>query len=185
VPPDARRLFFALWPPDAFRAQILQRTGAIARASGGRLIPAENFHVTVLFLGDVLRSRIELVQSAADAAAAEGFELWLDQIESWPGSKVACLTSPATPAPLSVLVRQLRFNLLEHQIKPPAQELRPHLTLVRKLPRLRPAVPIAPMRWEVEDFVLVDSQVSSAGSTYTVIGRWPVHSTTRGHDVGA
>lgn len=171
---NIRRLFFALWPSDALRTQIHQKTHALARATRRRVIPPENFHVTVLFLGEVLRSRVEIVRDAgARASATAGsFELWLDQIEYWPGSKVACLTAPVTPPALAALAEQLRFNLLEHQIKPHPQVLRPHLTLVRKLPRLRAAVAMPPVRWTVEEFVLVDSEVSRAGSAYTVIGRW-------------
>jgi RNA 2',3'-cyclic 3'-phosphodiesterase len=173
---NIRRLFFALWPSDALRAQIRQKTHALAQATRGRVIPPENFHVTILFLGEVLLSRVEVILTAGAQASttADAFDLWLDQIECWPGSKVACLTAPVMPPALAALAGQLRFNLLEHQIKPHPQELRPHLTLARKVPRLRPPVAVPPARWSVEDFVLIDSRVSRFGSTYTVIGRWPL-----------
>lgn len=171
---EVRRLFFALWPTDAVRAQIRDRAQPIAAASRGRLVPPANLHATVLFLGEVLETRVEAVlRSGAEVSGTIGtFELWLDQIESWPGSKVLCLTAAATPPALLSLADRLRISLLAQQFKLQRQVLRPHVTLVRHLPRLRPAVSAPLVRWCVDDFVLVDSQVSRAGSTYTVIGRW-------------
>src|SRR5690606_29746364 len=88
-----RRLFLALWPTEEFRAQIEASTLAISRASGGRLIPPRNYHVTLLFLGDVPADSVVAVQEAsARLAGSPAFELHFDCIEAW-GRKLLCLTS--------------------------------------------------------------------------------------------
>jgi len=53
VSPATRRLFFALWPDEATREQLAHITRKAVRGSGGRPIPVENLHSTLVFLGSV------------------------------------------------------------------------------------------------------------------------------------
>ena len=173
-PRDRRRLFFSLWPSDACRAQLESATSAIAHASGGRIIPPRNFHVTLLFLGEVLASRIDAVQQLAGAiTGVPRFDLRFDRVEAWPGSNVLCLTTSETPSTVIELADQLRYCLRGEQFRWGEQEFRPHVTLVRDLPRLRATESIEPLCWNVNEFVLVESRPGN-GSTYSVIGRWPL-----------
>jgi hypothetical protein len=50
-----RRMFFALWPEPPLQAAMAAAGGAVARNRnlGGRDIPPERLHLTLLFLGDV------------------------------------------------------------------------------------------------------------------------------------
>lgn len=174
--PAARlpRLFFALWPPDDLREQLMRDTQERVRDSGGRIIPARNFHVTVLFVGEVLQPRVKAVIAAGAATSSPAFTLTLDHIDAWPGSNVLVLTGADAPTALGTLVEGLRFNLLNNQIKLQRAIYRPHITLARKLPRIRPLEKIEPVEWRVKEFVLVDSTVTRGGSQYQVLGRWPL-----------
>src|SRR5687768_14899043 len=108
---DSRRLFFSLWPSDEFRAQVEAAAGEAARRSGGRIIPPRNFHVTLLFLGEVLRSNCAAVQQAAAALDdVAAFGLRFDRLEAWPGSKVLCLTPSAIPSALARLAKELQIR---------------------------------------------------------------------------
>lgn len=171
---NVRRLFFALWPADAVRAEIHSKTQPFV--TGGRVVPPANFHITVLFLGEVAQPRVEAVERAGAQASAvvEGFELRLDRIEAWPRSKVLCLTATVTPPALNALDEQLRFNLLEPRDARHQHPLRPHVTLVRDFGRRPPAAAMSPVHWRVDDLALVESRLGRGGSTYTVIGRWPL-----------
>lgn len=170
--PDSRRLFFALWPPDDLRRRIHDFTRAAARESGGRPIPARNFHVTVLFLGQVLLPRVEAVKEAGAAVTAAAFDISLDQIESWPGSNVLCLAGSRTPPALNELADQLLFNLLAREFKLRKQVFRPHVTLARDLPSIRSTDSIDGFHWHVDELALIDSQLLPGGSRYSVLGRW-------------
>ena len=172
---DRRRLFFALWPSDELRDQIVSATRVIARDSGGRVIPAENLHVTLLFLGQVATSRLQSVQQAGDACARfSPFELSFDRTESWGRANLLCLTTSSVPAAATQLEHELRRALDGALGDASTHEFRPHITLARDLPRRRPAEPVAPLRMNVNDFVLVDSRPGPSGSLYTVIARWPL-----------
>lgn len=76
-PPDARRLFVALFPPEPVAQSA---AGAVDELLGGqrglRLVPWSELHLTLCFLGAVEASRIEPLQcelerALAGAAAAE------------------------------------------------------------------------------------------------------------------
>ena len=52
------------------------------------------------------------------------------------------------------------------------RDFTPHITLMRKLPRLVPPEKIQPVLWRASDFALVESRPGSHGSAYTVVERW-------------
>lgn len=169
-----RRLFFALWPSDEFRSDVEAATHSIAQASRGRLIPPRNFHVTLLFLGDVSPVDFEAVQRAgAQLAGSPGFELVFDGIETL-GRSVLCLTTSAPPAAAIALAEQLRGSLPPYMQRPDARGFHPHITLARDLPRGQRRQPIQSLRMKVNDFVLVESVRDAGGSHYSVLTRWPL-----------
>jgi 2'-5' RNA ligase len=172
---NGRRLFFALWPSDEFRGEIVSATQAIARNSGGRVIPPENLHVTLLFLGQVSESRFAAVQQAGDACANEpAFELSFDRAEVWGRANLLCLTTSATPAEATALAEKIRHSLREETLGTSEHEFRPHITLARDLPRRRHPEPINSLRTKVNEFVLVESRPGPSGSQYSVLARWPL-----------
>lgn len=174
VAKEARRLFFALWPSAESCAEIEAATAAVVRERGGRIIPSRNFHVTLLFLGDVLPSRLAAVQLAgAMAADTPPFQLNFDRIEAW-GRKVLCLTASACPAAAIQLAEKLRDGLGDEAPQASEHEFRPHLTLARDLPRARRPEPIKTLSLEAREFVLAESQRGADGSHYSVVARWPL-----------
>ena len=169
-----QRLFFALWPTDEFRAEIQTSTQAIAEASGGRLIPPRNYHVTLLFLGDVpVESVAAVQQAAAQLAGSPAFELNFDGIEAWQ-RKVLCLTTSTPPAAAIELSARLRSNLGSHLPRHDEHEFRPHVTLARDLPRAQRARKVKALCQKVVDFSLVESVRDASGSHYSVLARWPL-----------
>lgn len=170
-----RRLFFALWPTDEFREAIQASALASAQASGGRLIPPRNYHVTLLFLGDVpVENVVAVQQAAASLAGGPAFELNFDNIEAW-GRKILCLTTSTAPAAAIDLAARLRSSLNSHVRRQEEHEFRPHITLARGLPRGRRAQKIDTLCQEVRDFALVESVRDATGSQYSVLARWPLH----------
>lgn len=178
---SGRRLFFALWPTDEFRSALVSATQQLARDSGGRVIPPENLHVTLLFLGQVPNARFDTVQQAADACAhASAFELSFDRAEVWGRANLLCLTTSTTPPEAAALAEKLRHSLRDEVADfnkssgMGEHEFRPHITLARDLPRRRRAEPAQPLLMKVNDFVLVESRPGAGGSQYSVLRRWPL-----------
>lgn len=176
---SSQRLFFALWPSDEFRAEIEATTLPLARASGGRLIPPPNFHVTLLFLGEIPVERLPAVQQAGAAlAGSPAFRLEFDTLESW-GRKVLCLTSSTPPAAAIDLADRLRASLRSQIKQLDERPYNPHITLARELPSSRPIqkIPVhikQGLCQKVNDYVLVESVRDAGGSHYAVLERWPL-----------
>lgn len=167
-----RRLFFALWPDDALRQQIERNTCQAMKEAGGRRIPARNFHVTLVFIGEVPQQQVAAAMAAAGEVHAQPFTLTLDRLESWTDADVLVYSGEQAPPALGELVDRLRISLLRHQFKLQRQTFKPHITLMRRLPRRLPKRPLPALQWPVSDYALVESTAGPDGSIYTVIGRW-------------
>ena len=170
-----RRLFFALWPPDAVRERLAAEVQS--RAALGRAIPARNLHVTVVFLGAVPQERLPLVletaQSTQKLTFGGNFMLHLERVEFWRRSSLVCLIAEQAPPQLLAIVASLHAGLRERGFELREHEkFRPHVTLVRDVGRAPAAAAIAPVQWPVESFALVESQVGQRGSDYTVLEEW-------------
>ena len=92
-------MFFALWPTDAVRAQLV--AAAEPYASFGRAIAARNLHVTLVFLGAVAQERLAVVREAAQSMQKLTFDgmfsVHLDAVELWRRSGLICLTAGQAP----------------------------------------------------------------------------------------
>lgn len=170
-----RRLFFALWPTDAVRAQLA--AAANSHAALGRAIAARNLHVTVVFLGAVAAERVAGVREIAGSAqklTLDGkFLLHLDTVEFWRRSSLICLTAAHAPVQLLAIVERLRVGLRERGFELREHEtFRPHVTLVRDVGRGPADAGVASVQWPVDSFALVESKVGQRGSEYTVLEEW-------------
>jgi len=169
---NSRRLFFALWPDDRLRGQVMRTVRPIAALAPGRLRQPQQWHVTLVFLGAVPATRLPVVHEAAAAVWVEPFELTLDTVEYWGRAGVLCLTAQHTPPALERLVTALRGELGARGFIMEQRAYRPHLTLARHA-RPPPEFPVPdPLRWPVSEFVLVESTTGTQGSIYTVLADW-------------
>lgn len=173
------RLFFALWPDAALRAAIAASAGELAQThpNDGRRLRADRYHMTLQFLGDIFApQRAEVVARATQAAqrvASPAFDLVLDQAGGFPNARVWWLAPGDVPEGLRQLWDALGAALLHAGQKAKASPgFSPHLTIVRDVGARLPAAPIAPLRWHVDRFVLIDSQPPKP---YRLVGEWLLH----------
>jgi RNA 2',3'-cyclic 3'-phosphodiesterase len=173
------RLFFALWPTEALRDELVKTVEPLFERKRGRRIRADNFHITLAFLGAVQARKLPSIMEAASGIEGQPLELELEKIEAWPGSRVLCLT-PGRCASLNELVDGLRRNLAAHQVELDQKDFRPHVTVAREWRDRSVEGAIHPIKWSADEFVLVESESTREGSRYRIIGRWPL--ATRSQD---
>lgn len=175
TPPHPQlRLFFACWPTAALQQQLHTLGGGLRQQIGGRPTRPENIHLTLAFVGDVPAQQLPALQQLAAGITAAPFTLQLQQLGCWPQAGVGWLAPEQTPAPLLQLVQQLNRGLLQIGVRGEKRRYRPHLTLLRKATQNWHSTLEAPLRWQVEEFVLVVSTLDPHGPSYRIVGRWPL-----------
>jgi 2'-5' RNA ligase len=171
-PPLTRRLFYGFWPNETLRAEFAHATRKPVRACGGRHVPVENLHATVLFLGSVVESRIPELTSIAQRAVAQvqALDLVFDQIKFWEKPRVLVAPGHAVAeAHNSTLRRETARAGLDSDVKP----FHAHVTLARKVGRVTHELGMHPVAWRVSELALIDSRTDPAGSVYTVLESFP------------
>ncbi len=164
-----RRLFFALWPDDLVRARLARVARAIDQ---GRKMDAGNLHVTLHFLGNTPAETQACVERAAAGVRGRPFELVLSEVGHWPRPQVVWLGPRETPSAMLDLHTALVEAMRPCGFEPEGRAFHPHVTLARKVRRLRYARSVAPIAWRVADFCLVESRTTPAGARYQVLRRW-------------
>ena len=177
-PAPPHRLFLALWPDADVRAALAAATDDVVRAhpAEGRRLRPDRYHLTLQFLGDVPAERRDAIVAAASAAAAQvdsaAFDLVLDQAGGFASARVWWLGPASAPDGLRALWDAIGAALPRHGVKAKAPPgFSPHLTIARDVAAGLPATPVAPVRWRVDRFVLVDSRPPRP---YRILGEWPL-----------
>ncbi|HHH45361.1 MAG TPA: RNA 2',3'-cyclic phosphodiesterase [Gammaproteobacteria bacterium] len=165
-----RRLFFALWPDADVRKQL----AVAARQWTRRPVADANLHLTLQFLGGRTAAELACCREAAGTVQGEAFELQLDYLGGWTKPRVQWLGTSHIPPALLQLVEQLQAALLPCGIDAPTRRYVPHVTLSRKEKNPRVQAGLAPVCWQVEDFVLAESVSTEQGVRYDVLQRWPL-----------
>ncbi len=168
---EGRRLFFALWPDPAVRRALaaVQSAQDLRRA---RPTHVEDFHITLVFLGQVGDEALACVEGVAAGIAGSPFVLTLDRLDYWPRPKVLWCGPSMHPEPLAELVDNLQTGLRNCGFAPEDRPYVPHVTLARKA-RPSAQAPLAqPLRWAISEFVLAASEPGVPAPHYRVLSRW-------------
>jgi 2'-5' RNA ligase len=138
------RLFCALTLPDPVLDALVEWQARELSAAGERIVPRENLHATVAFLGnrpatDASAVAAELAEAAAGAGAIELHELRYRETRSVGMLVFDDLCGHAGRFALDVFERLERIGVYERERRP----WLPHVTVIRfrRPPRLRPALP--------------------------------------------
>lgn len=166
------RLFFALWPDQGVRGQMRGHLLPQLLSVRGKPQRPDQWHVTLVFLGEVPAPRQAALLASARRIQAASFVLTFDAIEYWRRPRVVCLTASVTPAPLHNLVETLRANLQSEGFEPDPRPYLPHVTLARKVFVAQEFTLSEPIAWPVHGFTLVRSVTDPAGSRYEPLEWW-------------
>lgn len=177
--PAIHRLFFALWPGDKVRQEIGEATSQLLQQhdAGGRRIGPHRYHLTLQFLGDYEELPPSLVEQAKAAAASvrvAPFELVLDRAGCFRNRSIPWwLGCEAIPDGLQQLWDGLGHALARTGVRVRSgKALVPHVTILRDARQPLPATPIAPLRWAVDSFVLIHSELGRDRNAYAEAGHW-------------
>jgi len=109
---------------------------------------------------------------AASAISLQPMALELDRFGYWPKPRVFWLGPSKHPESLVKLAAQLRAKMELLGLQPEHRPLKPHISLCRKVAATPNADLPRPVRWSVENFVLVESVTAESGAQYQVVKRF-------------
>jgi len=171
------RLFVAAYPPAGIARELLARAGALALPSAARILPIEQVHLTLQFVGDTpagaLDAVIESMQRAASGLAS--FTLTPQRLIALPerGPKRLIAVETDSPSSLVELHRRLAHRLASRvRESSKKRPYRPHITLCRfstPVPRLAlpdDAASLDDLAFDLERIVLMRSTLAPTGATH-------------------
>jgi 2'-5' RNA ligase len=173
---SAKRCFVAIPIDDVVRDDLVDATRRLKHVTGLRLVPAENMHVTVKFLGGVLDPQIDDV--------LEAMRLGVEGISRFPlnTEAIACIPNERRPRVLaavlncppllSMLVEQLEDAMQMIGFVREVRAYRPHITVgrFRRAPRGGlPHVDLPPTGFVADRVELMQSILYEDGPRYQVM----------------
>ncbi len=166
-----KRLFFALWPDDGVRRQIVQICRRLPDKDM-KPVRSSNLHVTLSFLGQVDADSERLLRQLCTSIQAQAVSLTFDRLSFWRKPRILCLIAEPPP-PVLALVDAINVRAEEAGIRTESRLYRPHVTLARKV-RKTVQLDFEPVYWRAQDFCLVESISLEDGVHYQVVQRWPL-----------
>ena len=169
------RLFFALWPDQELRRQIIELFSAFElKDSKARFMRAMNIHMTLHFIGNVSFAERDCLRREAAKQSGRPFQLQIDCQGFFEKPKVLWLGCSRPPRDLFELQRELGELLLPSGFSPENRPYNPHVSIARKLRREPAPVEFKGLDWSVDRFVLVESHSIASGVEYRVIDEFPL-----------
>jgi RNA 2',3'-cyclic 3'-phosphodiesterase len=168
------RLFFAAFPTSETRRRIASATAALRLPKEARLVPAENYHMTIAFVGEVAREQAVALRAIGAAVRCPPFEVCFDAYEHWQKPEVIVAVASECPAVLLELHRALRAGFDHLRLPADRVAFRAHVTLARKITQAPVLKAMSKFSWTVRQFQLLRSARSAEGSVYTVVDSWPL-----------
>jgi 2'-5' RNA ligase len=162
---ETMRLFYALWPDDGTRTELMQLQTNIH----GRLTRYENLHVTLAFLGEQPTTLLPKLKEILDRLPESAITLTLDRLGYFPRNRVAWVGMHEVPDALLTVQRALTQALLQHDVSfdnRPA--FKPHITLARDA-TTPPDIVFTPISWQANRIALVQSKTQPDGISYRVL----------------
>ena len=166
------RVFFAIFPNKIVQKQLAHQAEILESTYNERKVRTQNFHLTLLFLGDVSTHRIEALQQTMKNISAKKFELSLDKIGYWKRNQITYIQANQFPDELFFLVDSLKTALSEAGFLFDKYIYKPHVTLVRKATHSAEIdLPIS-IKWEVNEWSLIQSKQTEHGVDYIPLSQW-------------
>jgi len=168
------RLFFALWPDEAVRLELVRISRQLAVPPGAKRLVPDNLHLTLAFIGTQGPEVQACLELQAAAIQVPPFTMTFDEIGFFARSQVVWLGDKNPPEPLLQLAKALKQAQLHCGLEPEARPFQTHLTLLRKVRYPPEPFQPAPIAWPVNEFVLVASETLPEGAHYRILRRFPL-----------
>ncbi len=168
------RLFFAVSPPIAVRNSIAAAALRLPLEAGAALVPPENYHLTLAFVGEVPAAQLATVREIGGSQHSGSFTVRFDAYQYWPEPAVLVAAAREIPSSLARLWERIHADLARHELARKPELLRPHVTIARKVSQAPVLQAMSVFAWKAQTFSLMQSNRDGDRSIYTVLDTWPL-----------
>lgn len=161
-----RKLFFALWPSHRQREHLRDMITPVLSTVEGDNVDRQNWHVTLVFIGDFPEQRIAELQAAAAGIEPGEIRLRFDTLSYWQRPKIACLHAKTVPPELERLFASLQSVVKDFGIEPEDRVYRPHITVARRARSFQDIRLARPVELTWSEFELMESTGSRDSVRY-------------------
>ena len=174
------RLFTGLALPDAVARELATMRGGLP---GARWIDAEDYHLTLRFIGDIDEAVAYEVYDILGTVRRPAFKMALSGLDAFGGSRPRAIIAIAKPAPALLELQAEHERLLRRLgIPPETRKFVPHVTLARLRKTSPPDVAfylsmrgwLASREFEVDSFILFSARDSTGGGPYVTEAVYPL-----------
>ena len=167
-----RRMFLAMWPNDEQVEKLHELQSGYLH--WGKEVPPENFHITLLFLGDISYDVADCMTESVQDLMVQPFSVHLDRLGYFEKNQIFWVGPSTVPSELESLFKSVRNSALQCGISKISKRYTPHVSLLRKC-----EVPIsnpdfAPIDLEIDEFHLIESRLDRDRARYYVIESFPL-----------
>ena len=168
------RLFFAAFPTAEIRRRIASAAAAIGLSEEARLVPPDNYHMTVAFVGEVSTDVAVALREIGAAVRCPPFEVCFDAFERWWKPEIVVAVASKPPSVLLELHRALHAEMDRVGLPADPVAFRAHVTLARKVAQAPVLQAMSAITWRATGVSLVRSETGGVESAYTVLDTWPL-----------
>ena len=167
-----RRMFLAIWPNDKQVKRLHKLQSGYLH--WGNEVPPENFHITLLFLGDISYPVAECISQGIQDVMVQPFHLSLDRLGIFEKKQIFWVGPSDVPYELESLYKSVRNCAQQCGITKLSKRYTPHLSLLRKcnVPISNPDFP--PIELEIDEFHLIESRLDRDRARYYVVESFPL-----------
>lgn len=172
---DTIRVFFALWPEPAIQRSLHAIAKEYQTKCNARVMRADTLHLTLQFIGNIKRSQLPKLITAADKVSAPpSFRLELNMLAFWKHNRIGYATLATSEPALETLAATLQHALADEGFAAAdGAGFSPHVTLLRNVGHILTPQNFTPVTWQVNAFVLVESVMTEQKAEYRILCEWP------------
>jgi len=182
---ERKRLFVAIELPQAVKEELTIICDHFAKRELfiGRCTRPENLHLTLKFIGPVFESVIEKVDADLKNIYVDVCKATLSSLGVLPTRRISRILFAALDCfCLPILAKQIEHNL-SWLVPPEERNFKNHITLARikKIENKEDFLyavdnfGVPSLEFEIDEFVLKQSELTSAGPIYTTLSRYKLY----------
>lgn len=171
----SKRLFLALWPDEEVRRQLFECQQQLLTSKSlfpARPVEPQNLHITLHFLGAVPQDSIPGLITSLGTVCSPSFELEIDHWGYFPRPKILWLGAKDEPTALAQLLARSQKCINQCLRDYKQKKFMTHITVFRNMLTTIELDKIQSLKWQIENFVLVESIMRKKGVEYRVLEEW-------------